>query len=178
MLLPASRFSATVDGVDDEGTSRLDGTLYRTAVGDAPAAASLPRMLAPEAPSLASTRVPFLLAISGLTLIAWRLRVRADETAKGLLFWAAAVACVVTSPAGWVMGLVLALPLAPLVAALAACRRLPRNPTVAVAVAWIAVALPAPVPGWAALAGAGLIGATVAAASAASRPNSPPLVPA
>ena len=159
------------------GATHLDGRRYQTAVGDAPAAASLPRLLAPDAPSPASARVPFLLAIGGLTLIARRLRPRGDATTGALLFWAAAVACVITSPAGWVMGLVLALPLAPLVAALVAEGRVPRGPTVAVAVAWIAVALPAPFAGWAALAGAALIVAAVVAASTASRPIPPDVGP-
>ena len=136
MLLPASRFSATGDSADgiDDGTTRLDGRRYQTAIGDAPAAASLPRLLAPDAPSRAAARFPFLLAIGGLALLAWRLRARGDATTEALLFWAAAVACVVTSPAGWVMGLVLALPLAPLVAALRR-RRTPRarGPTIALA---------------------------------------------
>ena len=124
MLLPASRFSAVDDDPgaagDDDGTTRQGGRRYRTTIGEAPAAASLPRLLAPEAPSPASARLPFLLAIGGLSLLARRqLRARgAAADAGALLFWATAVACVVTSPAGWVMGLVLALPLAPLVAAL------------------------------------------------------------
>ena len=172
MLLPASRFDA-----EDDGTTHLDGRRYRTAIGEAPAAASLPRLLAPDAPSPASARAPFLLAIGGLTLIARRLRPRGDATTGSLLFWAAAVACVITSPAGWVMGLVLALPLAPLVAALVAEGRVPRGPTVAVVVAWIAVALPAPFAGWPALAGTALIVAVVVAASMATRAIPPRGVP-
>jgi hypothetical protein len=169
MLLPASRFAAA-----DEETTLLDGRRYRTAIGDAPAAASLPRLLAPDAPSPASARVPFLLAIGGLTVIARRLRARCVDA---LMFWAAAVTCVVTSPAGWVMGLVLALPLAPRLAALAGEGRLSRGPAAGVAVAWIAVALPAPVAGWPALAGAALIIAAVVAAWAAARATPPPGVP-
>ena len=38
-----------------------------------------------------------------------------DDDAQLMLFVAALVACVVTSPTGWVMGLVWALPIAPLV---------------------------------------------------------------
>jgi hypothetical protein len=180
MLLPASRFEA-VNGEpgagEDDGTTRLDGRRYRTAIGDAPAAASLPRLLAPDAPSPASARLPFLLAIGGLTVMARRLRARDDATTAALLFWAAAVACVVTSPAGWVMGLVLALPLAPRLAALVREGRLSRGPAVGVAIAWIAVALPAPVAGWPALAGAALIVAAVVAARAAARAIPPPGVP-
>jgi hypothetical protein len=180
MLLPPSRLRAIDDlsgGIDDE-TIRLDGRTYQAAVVDAPAAASLPRLLAPEVPSRTSARLPFLLAIGGLTVIARRRRAHGDAMTEALLFWAAAVACVITSPAGWVMGLVLALPLAPLAAALVAQGRLGRASTGALTVAWIAVALPAPFAGWPALAGVGLIIATVAAASAASRPDRPPAVPA
>ena len=172
MLLPASRFDD-----EDDGTTHLDGRRYRTAIGDAPAAASLPRLLAPDAPSPASARVPFLLAIGGLSLIAWRWRSHGDATTGALLFWAAAVACVITSPAGWVMGLVLALPLAPLVSALVAEGRMSRGPAVAVTVAWIAVALPAPFAGWAALAGTALIVAAVVAARMAARPILPDVGP-
>ena len=68
------------------------------------------------------------------------------------------------------MGLVLALPLAPRAAALVAEGRLPRGLAVAGALAWIAVALPAPFAGWAALAGAALIVAAVVAANAAAGP--------
>jgi hypothetical protein len=179
MLLPASRFDGTDDSAagSDDGTSRLDGRTYRTAVGDAPAGASLPRLLAPDAPSPASARVPFLLALGGLTVLAWRLRARGDATTRALLFWAAAVACVVTSPAGWVMGLVLALPLPALVAELVGEGRLSPGPLVALGLAWIAVALPAPFPGWAALAGAALIVAAAVAASTASGPAPRPGVP-
>jgi hypothetical protein len=173
MLLPASRFSDSTDGGPDDGTTRLDGRRYQTAIGDAPAAASLPRLLAPDAPSPASARVPFVLALGGLTVIGRRLRPRADATTGAMLFWAAAVACVVTSPAGWVMGLVLALPLAPLVAALVAEGRVPRGPVVATAVAWSAVALPAPFAGWPALAGAALIVAVAVDARAATGPIPP-----
>jgi hypothetical protein len=170
MLLPASRFYAV-----DDGTTQLDGRHYRTAIGDAPAAASLPRLLAPDTPSPISARFPFLLGIGGLSLIAWRWR--RGATTEAWLFWAAAVACVITSPAGWVMGLVLALPLAPLAAALIANGRIWRGPAVAVAVAWIGVALPAPFAGWAALAGAALIVAAVVAARRAARSIPPDLGP-
>ena len=176
MLLPAARFSANAD----DGTTVLDGKRYQTAIGEAPAVASLPRLLAPASPSPASTRLPFLVATGGLTAIARRLRCRGDaddETGDALLFWAAAVACVVTSPAGWVMGLVLALPLAPLTATLVSKGRLPRGPAVAVALAWIAVALPAPFAGWAALAGAALIVAAVVAAVLAARVAAGPVAP-
>jgi glycosyl transferase family 87 len=180
MLLPGSRFEAGAEepgASEDEGTTQLDGRRYRTAIGDPPAAASLPRLLAPDSPSPASARIPFLLGIGGLTVIALRLRAHDDASTAALMFWATAVACVVTSPAGWVMGLVLALPLAPRIAALANEARLSRGPAVAVAAAWIAVALPAPFAGWAAPAGAALIVTSVVAARAAARPIPPPVVP-
>lgn len=160
MLLPPERLPAAAD----DGTARLGDRRYRIAIGDAPAAASLPRLLAPEAPTPASARLPFVLGIGALTLLARRLRRPEGDDAATLLYWAAAVACVVTSPTGWVMGLVLALPLAPLGAALAADQRLPRGPALAGALAWVALALPAPFAGFPALAGAALIAAAVATA--------------
>jgi hypothetical protein len=163
MLLPS------LPGGRDDDTIDRDGRNYRTTIGDAPASASLPRLLAPETPSPASARLPFVLAIFGLALLARRLRVGQDAAAATLLFWAAAVACVVTSPAGWVMGLVLALPLATVGATLAAEGRLPRGPMVAGAIAWVALALPQPFSGWAAAAAAALIGAAVGAATALRR---------
>ncbi len=169
MLLPPERFAAA----EDDGTTRLGGGRFRTTIGDAPATASLPRLLAPERPSPASTRVPYFLAIGALTLLARRLRSRDEATSGALLYWATAVACVVTSPAGWVMGLVLALPLATLGATLVAEGRLPRGPAAAGAIAWAALALPAPFAGWAALAGVALI-AAAAAAAATVRPAAVP----
>ncbi|HVY37790.1 MAG TPA: glycosyltransferase 87 family protein, partial [Polyangia bacterium] len=97
------------DGGD--GVSTRDGRSYRMALWDLPAAASLPRLLAPEGPSRFSAWLPFGLVfalLAGCARRCARVAGRADW-----LFWGAAVACVVTSPAGWVMGLVLALPLAP-----------------------------------------------------------------
>ena len=153
----------------DDGATRLDGWRHQTAIGDAPAAASLPRLLAPHAPSPASARdtVP----AGDRRTHSWS---RGDcaraamQPQEALLFWAAAVACAIASPAGWVMGLVLALPLAPLVAALVTEGCIPRGLTVTVALAWIAVALPAPFAGWAALADTALIVAAVIAASMAT----------
>ena len=157
MLLAPARVPA---GRDD-GMIDLDGRTYRMAIGDAPASASVPRLLAPETPSPASARLPFALAIAGLTVLARRLR-RSDDAASTLLYWTAAVACVVTSPAGWVMGLVLALPLAVSGAALAAQGALPRGPAIAGGICWVALALPQPFPGWAAAAALGLCGAAIA----------------
>jgi hypothetical protein len=174
MLLPPERLAAAEQAGDD-GTTGLGSGQFRTSIGDAPAAASLPRLLAPESPSAASTRPPYFLAIGALTLLALRLRGGDDddETRGALLFWAAAVACVVTSPAGWVMGLVLGLPLATLGAALVSDGRLPLGPAVGGGLAWAALALPAPFVGWAALAGVALVVAA-AAAAVTVRPGAAP----
>jgi hypothetical protein len=167
MLLPR-----VPPGADDD-TIDLDGRLYQMTIGHAPTSASLPRLLAPETPSPASARLPFVLAIVGLTFLARVLRGGDDPAAETLLYWTAAVACVVTSPAGWVMGLVLALPLAAVGVAVAAGGRLPRGPAVAGALAWVALALPQPFTGWAAAAALALIGAAVGAAIALRRGDVP-----
>ncbi len=88
-----------------------DGRAYRTALWDVPATASLPRLLAPESPTRLTAWLPF--AVGFALLIGCARRCAAVGGRAEWLFWGAAVACVVTSPAGWVMGLVLALPLAP-----------------------------------------------------------------
>ena len=172
MLLPPERLAAA-EQADDDGTTRLGGGRFRTSIGDASATASLPRLLAPEAPSAASSRLPYFLAIGLLTLLALRLRGGDHETGGALLFWAAAVACVVTSPAGWVMGLVLGLPLGTLGAALVSEGRLPQGPAVAGGIAWAALAVPAPFAGWAALAGVALV-AAAAVAAVTVRPGTAP----
>lgn len=175
MLLPATRFPASAR---DDGITQLDGRDYRTSVWDVPAAASIPRLLAPESPSIATGILPFVLAILGLGWAARWLRGRAadrdsQDRAEALLLFATAVACVVTSPAGWVMGLVVAIPLAPQMAALAAGAHLPRRLAFALGVAWIAVALPAPFAGFPALAGAALSALATAAALATGRRPTP-----
>jgi hypothetical protein len=165
MLLP----SAQLPLASDDGMIDFGGRRYRMTIGDAPASASLPRLLAPESPSPASARLPFALAIVGLTLLARLLRGGDDPATETLLYWTTAVACVVTSPAGWVMGLVLALPLATVGVALAAGGRLPRGPAVAGALAWVALALPQPFSGWAATAGVALVASASAAAATLRR---------
>ena len=108
-----------------------DGRAYRTALWDVPATASLPRLLAPESPTRLTAWLPF--AVGFALLLGCARRCAAVGGRADWLFWGAALACVVTSPAGWVMGLVFALPLAPaLVAAwrapglaAPACRRRP-----------------------------------------------------
>ena len=162
MLLPAERLPAQ-DVQDDGEEIRVQRRTYRMSIGDAPAAASLPRLLAPEGPTPATARLPFFVAIAGLTALAARQRRRADPPVAALIFWATAVACVVTSPAGWVMGLVVALPLVTLGATLLVAGRLDRRLAAAGALAWAAAALPAPFSGFPALAGVALIGLAVAA---------------
>jgi hypothetical protein len=167
MLLP--RLPPSVD--DD--TIDLDGRRYRKTIGDGPSSASLPRLLAPETPSPTSARLPFVLAIGGLTLLARLLRGGDDAAADTLLYWTAAVACVITSPAGWVMGLVLALPLAAIGVSLTVERRLRAGPAVAGAITWVALSLPQPFSGWAAAAALALIGAAVGAATTLRRGHVP-----
>ncbi|HEY4392584.1 MAG TPA: glycosyltransferase 87 family protein [Polyangia bacterium] len=169
MLLP----SAPVSVGRDDGMIDLDGRTYRLAIGDAPASASIPRLLAPGTPTPTSARLPFALAIAGLTLLARLLRSGGDTPAETLLYWTVAVACVITSPAGWVMGLVLALPLATHGVALAVRGRLPRGPVFIGAIAWIALAVPQPFSGWAAAAASALLGAAVATATALRRGDVP-----
>ncbi|HEY6477592.1 MAG TPA: glycosyltransferase 87 family protein [Polyangia bacterium] len=165
MLLPAARLPAAAD----DGTMHVGGRSYRTSIGEAPAAASVPRLLAPESPTPASARLPFVVGIGVLTLLAQRLRRVGDADVEALLFWAAALTCVITSPAGWVMGLVLALPLAPLGAALQIEGRLGRGPAAAGVIAWTALAVPQPFAGWAAVAGVTLVAAASAAAATLRR---------
>jgi Glycosyltransferase family 87 len=179
MLLPATSFPASAR---DDGITNLDGRDYRTSVWDAPSVASIPRLLAPESPSIATSVLPFVLSILGLGWAARRLRGRGTDAdsdadsrnrAEALLLFAAALACVVASPAGWVMGLVVAIPLAPHAAALVADARLSRRLAIALGVAWVAVALPAPFAGFPALAGAVLSALATAAALTTDRRQIP-----
>jgi len=146
---------------DDPGEIGVGKTRYHIDSDEPPAVASWPRLLAPEAPSLPAARLPFILGLGALTTLAWRRRRAGDPRQQALLYWAAAIACVITSPAGWVMGLVVALPLAPLVAELWTERRLARGPAALGAAAWVALAVPQPFAGWAAMAATALIGAAV-----------------
>ena len=164
MLLPDEQLPADAD---DRVTVR-DGRAYRTALWDVPATASLPRLLAPDSPTRLTAWLPFALAFALLVGCA-RLCAAVGGRAEWL-FWGAAVACVVTSPAGWVMGLVLALPLAPAVVETWAAGTWPRGLSVAAAAGWLGVALPWPV------AGLATVGATLlvaVAAAAAIRPAGP-----
>jgi hypothetical protein len=158
---------------DDPGEVCIGRYCYELEIGEAPAVASWPGLLAPEAPTPASARLPFILGLGVLTAIAYSLRRPDDPYRQALLYWAAAIACVVTSPAGWVMGLVLALPLAPLVTRFWTERRLPPVPVAVAAAAWVALAMPQPFGGWAAVAGTVLLAAAVAIAVSA-RPAAVP----
>jgi hypothetical protein len=152
MLLHETRLPIT----DEDGElTELEGRSYEIAIPpfDRPASASLPRRLAPTSPHWAANVLPYLLVIGGLAWGARRLaRRRADGVAADaelLLFTAAILACVVTSPTGWVMSFVWVLPSAPLVWQTPA-RALLRA-------AWIACAL-SPLIGWGtAVAGAALV---------------------
>jgi alpha-1,2-mannosyltransferase len=130
--------------------------LYTLPLFDRPVSASLPRLLAPGSPSWPTSVLPYLLGAAGLAWAGARLARRRPDggDAALVLFGAALVACVVTSPTGWAMGLVWALPIAPLAwatpaAGTARARWLLRG-------AWIACAVPPLFSGWAALAGAAL----------------------
>ena len=80
---------------------------------EGPASASLPRLLAPDAThACRGARARARRCSRALAVAALAARRRARPAAsEALLLWATAVACVVASPAGWVMGLVVALPL-------------------------------------------------------------------
>ena len=144
---------------------------------DGPASASLPRCWRPNAPHWATSVLPYLLAIAGLAWAARRLSRGRDDptirTARRRRRRAPAarapplLACVVTSPTGWVMGFVWALPIVPLVvrpsAARARCRGRPSG-------CWAPPGSRARCPpllsGWAAVAGTALV--------VAARPARPP----
>jgi len=146
--------------VDEHGEwQSVDGHPYRDwlPVFDRPVSASIPRLLAPETPSWPTT-VPPVLAASAALIWAARRRARTqadDDGGERLLLAAALIACVVTSPTGWTMGLVWALPIAPLVWT-AAPDRWARATRWSLRGAWIACAVPAPFVGWGALAGTAL----------------------
>jgi len=145
----------------------VDQHAYRNwlPVFDRPASASIPRLLAPETPSWPTTVLPVLAAVVALIWIARRrAHARAEDDGDGerLLLGAALCACVVTSPTGWTMGFVWALPMAP--AVWAGTNGSSRATRWGLRGAWIACALPAPFAGWGALAGTAL---TLAAGRAA-----------
>jgi hypothetical protein len=165
MLLPAERLAARADDLE-AGVARVGGRAYPVAAWAGSASASVPRLLAPRGPTPLSARAPALVALALLAAAALALRRRGGSPAsEAILLWATAVACVVASPAGWVMGLVVALPLVSWLARLRDVREA-RGWALAAAAALVACAVPPPFSGWAALAGGGLAVAAVGLARA------------
>jgi hypothetical protein len=162
---------------DEDGeTTELEGISYKIALRpfDGPASASLPRLFAPTAPHWVTSVLPYLFVIAGLAWAARRLpRAGRDNPdnptsadAELLLFTAAILACVVTSPTGWVMSFVWALPIAPLIWTAAARARVPRRLAVLLGATWVACALSPLLSGWAAVAGTALVVAAGVASAA------------
>jgi Glycosyltransferase family 87 len=180
MLLPPARLEALAGALDADAIV-FDGRSYRAAVWEGPASASLPRLLAPDGPAAPALVVPSGAALVGLIaaarVVSRRRRAISRRQpacdAEALVFFAAAVACVVASPSGWTMGLVVALPMAPIARAARASGALGRAGATAIGLGLLACACPPPFPGFAALAGAALV---VAAAIAAAGMR-PPAVP-
>jgi hypothetical protein len=157
MLLPAERLAARADELE-AGVARVGGRTYAIAAWDGPASASLPRLLAPVRPTRLAAGAPAVALLGALAVVARAARKRGRPEARAaLLLWAAAVTCVVASPAGWVMGLVVALPLVPWLARWAAADGPARSWRRALVAALGACAVPPPVAGWAALAGAAVV---------------------
>jgi hypothetical protein len=172
MLLPSARFPPSADG----DAVVLDGRDYRQSLWELPLSASWPRLLAPRAPTRPSALGPYVVSAAALVVAARQLARRRRPapasaeaaTPETLLAGAAVIACVVTSPTGWVMGLVWALPLAPLIARALGPGRAPPALAIGLAASWLACALPPLVPGFAAVAGAAL---AIASATLALRPS-------
>lgn len=155
---------------DDHGDQQsVDGRSYRYALPffDRPVSASVPRLLAPESPSWPTSLLPYLIGVTGLAWAARRGRVAAagGPDRELLLLAATLVACVVTSPAGWAMGFVWALPMVPVALPLLRDVRLSRPLRWLLGGAWIACALPPPVAGWSAIAGTALAATACIAAA-------------
>jgi hypothetical protein len=171
MLLPAERL-VTITTALDSGAVVIDGRSYRAGVWDGPVAASWPRLLGPEGPSPAALILPYGAALVVLIAVARAVHRRGrPPAAEALVFFAAAVACVVTSPSGWTMGLVLALPLVPLTRAARAAGVLGRARAGALGLALALCACPPVFTGSSALAGAALV--VVAAVAAVGVPAAP-----
>jgi hypothetical protein len=161
MLLPVDRLAAHADDLE-AGVARIQGRAYRQAAWDVPASASLPRLLAPDGPTPLTSRAPPLILVGALVGVAARARRRLTDATVALLSWSAALACVVASPAGWLMSFVWALPVVPwLWGARAAFRPSLRA---ALGIAWLACALPPFVAGEPAVAATALVVAVVVAA--------------
>jgi hypothetical protein len=177
MLLPDETLP---DGDEAGDRAGLEGRSYRIAIApfDGPASASLPRLLAPDAPHWATSILPFVIVMIGLVAVARRLPRRHEESdpedvddpvieeAQLLLFTAALLACVVTSPTGWVMSFVWALPMAPMLWTAAGRAHLSRRELGALGAVWIVCAVFPTFRGWAAPSGTALL---VGAAYAADR---------
>jgi hypothetical protein len=161
MLLPSERLAAHADDLE-AGVARIQGRVYRQSAWDGPASASLPRLIAPDGPTPLTSRAPALILLGALIGAAALARRRLRDATVALLSWGAALACVVASPAGWVMSFVWALPLVPwLWRARAALRPSLRT---ALGLAWLACALPPFVAAEPAIAATVLVIATVVAA--------------
>jgi hypothetical protein len=158
MLLPSSRLEGRDSELED-GAAHVDGRVYRQEVLTGPASASLPRLLAPDGPTAVAARAPALLLLGALLAAARAVR-RRGAASQALVLWAAAVACVIASPAGWIMGFVWGLPL---VAWLGALRDGAETPASwwALALAGVVCACPPPASAWAPLAGLALVAAAV-----------------
>ena len=164
--------------LDDERAT-IDGRRYRLSYWDfAPweitASASLPRLLAPEAPSSWTGPLPAALALAGLVSVGrrWRRRAAEDDAPGALMIvLAAAVASVLISPAGWAMGLVFGLPILTLALAMPDPGQQARGHRRALLAALVACAIPAPFAGWPALAGTALVVAACRAALAQTAPE-------
>jgi hypothetical protein len=168
MLLTAARLASRSDELE-AGVASLDGRSYPVAAWEGPASASLPRLLAPSGPTRLATRAPAILLLALLVAAARGARRRDGDTGEELLFWAAAVACVIASPAGWVMGLVVALPLVPARARLRGGAGPARVLRRGLGLALLACACPPPFAGWAAVSGVGVVGLAVGLAGASRR---------
>src|SRR6185312_11255137 len=164
MLLPPER----LPDQPDPNSLTVEGRSYALALWDIPTAASLPRLLAPDAPTRRAALLPFLVLFALLALCARRTAAAGGD--GRWLFWGAAIASVLASPAGWIMGLVFALPLAPRLASSVARRGWPRPLSVAAGLGWLGIAAPWPVPGVAA-GGALLLLAVLAAAATRGQPG-------
>jgi hypothetical protein len=165
---------------DDLDRAGLEGVSYRIAIPpfDGAATASLPRLIAPDAPHWPTTVLPFACVMAALVWAARRLPRREEEDdprvvddpiiedAGLLMFTAAVLACVVTSPAGWVMSFVWALPMAALLWTSAGRARLSRRQLGMFGAVWIGAAVFPLINGWAALAGTALVAAAAYAADA------------
>jgi hypothetical protein len=177
MLLPEDKLH-----IEDENDDRvgLEGVAYRVAIPpfDGPATASLPRLIAPTSPHWATTILPFAIVMTVLVWVARRLPRREEdddpreiidpviEDAGLLMFCAALLACVVTSPAGWVMSFVWVLPVAALIWTRTGRTRLSRRELGMLGAVWIGGAVFPLINGWAAVAGTALVAAAAYAADA------------